>query len=1469
MLHGSSNGSGSRGASRSRLRRMLAVGAAVILAVTGQLAPAAAAGPRAEVSAELLAELAAEGTGRFTVYLRERADLSAAARLTTSDARATEVYQRLTRTASQSQAGLRAELTRRGVRFRAFWIANVLTVEGDRTLVDAIARRPEVSRIEPSRSYELILPKPIRPAAGAGVSGVEWNISNIEAPRVWSEFGVRGEGVVVANIDSGVQFDHPALVASYRGNTGSGFDHNYNWFDPAQVCPEPAPCDNNGHGTHTMGTMVGDDGAGNQIGVAPGAKWIAAKGCESRNCTDESLLAAGQWVLAPTDLNGQNPRPDLHADIVNNSWGGGRNDEWYRRTVDAWRAAGIFPSFSAGNNGPGCDTTENPGDYPNTYAAGSYGVENTISAFSGRGTSSIDGSIKPNIAAPGDNVRSSLPGGGYGLGSGTSMAAPHVSATVALVWSAAPSLLGQVTTTEAVLDDTALDVAALDCGGTVDDNNVFGEGRLNAYQAVSAAPRGPAGQVTGAVTDAADGDPISGATVRAGTLEAVTGADGRYRLTLPAGTHDLTVRAFGFVPATAEVAVTVGEITERDFVLTASPTVTVTGRVTDGSGHGWPLYAKIEVAGLPGGTVFTDPTTGVYSFTAPGDASYRLHTTVRYPGYRPTSTDVTLGSESKTVDIAVPVEPACTAAGYLPGMSDPLLTQHFDGTDAPADWSVVNRTEGGGWAFDDPGGRSNLTGGSGGFAIVDSDALGTGNTQDTDLVTPPLDFTGVNAPLLRFSSDFRAVGVGDAADVDVSTDGGATWVNVWHQGASRRGPRVEEIPLDAAAGAADARVRFRYRGTYAWWWQVDDIELRDRLCTPKPGGLVTGFTTDANTGAPLTGVTVSSVDQPLDRGVSAATPDDPARPDGFYWLFSSLDGAHQFTAAMAPYRSASKTVTVAPNNARRLDFALRAGRLTVTPTDIELHQPYGRTRTATVTVTNTGNAPARVQPVERSGRSSLLGRKGAALVEYRMKGISKARTGTAYGAGVTATGAAPLVDEAWTRLANTPTALFDNSAVVFDGKVYSFGGGAGTGTERRAFVYDPASDAWSALPDLPTARSKPAVAALNDQIYVLGGWGAEATPVATVDVFDPESGTWRTLPGVTNPAPRGATASAVSDGKIYIVGGCADDLCAEDTTDVVVFDPLTNTFDTVADYPQPVSWLACGGIGGKVYCAGGIGATEFTNGFVYDPGADSWSPLPDLPLDLWGAQYAAAGGMLVLAGGATANSTALTNRTVAYDPVAGAWVDLPNVQFARYRGAAACGAYKIGGSPSSFVGSAESERLGGLELCADGGDLPWLTATPEEFTVPPGESRTVKLTLTATAAAGVTQPGRYAVELGLVSDTPYPVPVINVEMNVSPPANWGKVQGRVLGRTCGGAEVPLAATVRINPVGDPAAGQTLVADGEGRYAWWTPRGRYDVLAAKDGWVPQSVRQRIEPGLVSTVDFVLAPVAPCPERLGGI
>ncbi|AGL15204.1 S8 family serine peptidase [Actinoplanes sp. N902-109] len=1437
------------------MRRRTTAGAATLalaITLTGLPARAALAAetPAPRVSSALLATLADDGTATFWVYLRDKADLTAASRIADKDDRATRVYTELTSTAEKSQRGLRALLDAEKATYTSYWAADALRVTGDKALLDAIAARTDVERIDPVRTLEVVEPVAKKPAAKKAAAAPEWGLSDIGAPEVWSAFADRGEGIVVANIDTGVDITHPALKAHYRGAQSNGsVDNNYNWFDPTGICGA-APCDNGDHGTHTMGTMVGDDGAGNQIGVAPGAKFIAAKGCETTSCTDASLLAAGQWILAPTDSSGRNPRPELRPDVVNNSWGGGRGDLWYQETVRAWVAAGIFPAFAAGNAQIAtCNSATDPGDYPDSYAVGAYDSGHAIGYFSLRGTSSIDGSVKPDVAAPGVDVRSSIPGGGYEAWDGTSMATPHVAGSVALLWSAAPSLRGDIAATRALLDDSATDTSDLSCGGTADDNNVFGEGRLNVHDAVVAAPRGPVARATGTVTDAGTGTALAGVTVTAEGRTVTTGTDGKYQLTLEAGTHGITATKYGYVARTSTVTVAESQVVTVNFALTAAPMVTVSGTVTDGSGHGWPLYAKIEVTGRPGDPVYTDPATGRYSLQVPAGTTYTLKVTAVYPGYQPTTQQVTAGTSATTANLAVPVEPACTAAGYKASYSDPLLTENFDPGTTPAGWSVVNRTDGGGWGFTDIGGRGNLTGGSGGFAIIDSDKLGSGKKQDSDLVTPPLDLRGQNAPVLRFNSDFWALS--SPIDIDVSADAGGTWTNVWHQTASRRGPVVEEVPLTPAAGVNGALVRFRYQGSYSWFWQVDNVRVVNRLCTPVPGGLVVGTTTDANTGAALPGVTVTSDDAPADKGVSGA--------DGFFWLFSSGTGAHNFTAAKPTYAALSKSVTVVADGARKTDFALKAGRITVTPTSIESHQTYNTTRTTTVTVTNTGSAPADVEVFERPKGFEALRNPGTAAVSVPMKGLTTAATGASYAATNPKPGTRAA--DAWTPIANYPTAIYDNAAATVGGKIYSVGGGSSTGNEKKAFVYDPTAATWTALPDLPTGRSKPAAAAVDGKLYVLGGWSADGTPVATVDVYDIAAGTWSTLPGATNPKPRAAAGLGVTGGKIYLIGGCTAGTCTA-SADTVVFDPATASFSTAAAYPHLVSWTGCGAIGDKVYCGGGAnGTTYYKDTQVFDPAANAWTAAADLPKDVFGAQATAAGGLLLLAGGAVDQASALSSQTIGYDPVADAWLTLPAMAQPRYRGAAACGAYRIGGSPEPFVGSADAALLDGLGDCEADGDVPWLTPDPVTFTLAAGKSRTLKVSLAATAAAGVPQPGTYTAQLGLKTGTPYQVPAVSVEMNVTPPTGWGKQQGTVTGTSCAGVVTPLKATIRLNGT----TSYTLIADGQGTYAWWLPKGTYQVIVAKDGWIPEVTSVKVSAGFVRTTDFDLEPVVSCAAR----
>ena len=353
--------------------------------------------------------------------------------------------------------------------------------------------------------------KPVQTSVAilAAAGDPEWGVEKIRADEAWVD-GVLGQGIVVANVDTGVEFTHPALIEQYRGNLGGGdFDHNYNWWDPTGICGDE-PCDNVGHGTHTMGTMVGGDGPGPftpDTGVAPGAQWMAAKGCEDFGCSDIALLSAGQFILEPTDLAGENPDGSKRPDIVNNSWGGGPGSTFYLEIVQAWRTAGIIPVFSSGNPGPFCGEGGSPGDYLESFSSGATDINDQIAEFSGRGPSAF-GKINPDVSAPGVNVVSSVPGGGYEAFDGTSMAAPHVAGALALMLSAEPALRGDFAAATDALRATAVDRIDESCGGDEDGdpNNVYGEGRIDAKAAVDLVATGGtlAGTITDSATDAPD-----------------------------------------------------------------------------------------------------------------------------------------------------------------------------------------------------------------------------------------------------------------------------------------------------------------------------------------------------------------------------------------------------------------------------------------------------------------------------------------------------------------------------------------------------------------------------------------------------------------------------------------------------------------------------------------------------------------------------------------------------------------------------------------------------------------------------------------------------------------------------------------------------------------------------------------------------------------------------------------------------
>lgn len=1459
---------------RRTARTLVSAAAAMVLVAAGlatgtgaQAASAAtaagAASPSDKIRPDLAKQLEGKTEGDFWIRFTDRADLSQARGIKDWAKRGTAVAEALKKTAAESQAKVRSELDTAGAKYQSFWATNAIRVSGGSlAMAQNLAAHAEVEGLYAPVAYEV--PETTKGTDEKTVNALEWGIANINADDVWSQYGVKGEGITIANIDTGVQFDHPALVNSYRGNNGDGtFDHNYNWFNAAGTCA--TPCDGDGHGTHTMGTMVGSDGA-NQIGVAPEVKWIAANGC----CpSDAALVTSGQWMLEPTDVNGQNPDASKRPNIINNSWGTRlpSNDPFMEDVTLAWKESGIFGVFSNGNSGPGCQTSGSPGSLASNYSSGAYDVNNNIANFSARGAGQ-NGETKPNISAPGVNVRSSLPGSGYGAISGTSMAAPHLAGTIALLWSAAPAMVGEVDATRALLDNTAIDSADAQCGGTADDNNVFGEGRLDALALLNAAPIGDTGTLAGTVTDAATGAPIADATVTVtgpASRQLITGADGRYSSLLPVGDYQVAVAAFGYQSRTVPATVTQNATTTVDVALTAVPSVTVGGAVTDGSGHGWPLYAKVTVQGPSGVSDYTTPINGRYNLTLPAGATYTLKVEPQYPGYQTVTKEVVVGSGNVTANIAVPVQTnACTTApGYTFG-SDGVY-QTFDGTGVPAGWSVVDHAGTGQvWKFTDDGNRGNLTGGTGNFAIIDSDEYGSGGRQDSSLVSPVVDLTDVAAPVIRFNQDFNQLGP-DRADVDLSVDGGATWTNVLRQAADVRGPRVTEIPIPQAAGQAQVQVRFHYYdASFEWWWQVDNVLIGSEvICRPTNGGLVLGHVRDRNDDGYVNGATVTSKDRPAEKATTVATPDDTELADGFYWLFSSLTGTHTFTASAGNYVSQSKAVDVQADWATAANFRLAAGRLSVKPAQVSatLQMPTGKASRA-FTVTNTGGAPVEVEFSERDGGFELLRADGSRLTEQQVIGSNGAPeqrlnvptsfAARASGMAGNATAAVGPQAAPWTDIADYPANVMDNRVVNLDGKVYSIAGGNGSASTTKNFVYDPIAQSWAPIADLPEARNAMTVGVVGGKIIATGGWAA-AGPSGTTWSYDPGANAWTKV--ADNPAARSAAGQAVVDGKLYAIGGCTTAACTPMSNSVVRYDPGADSWETLPNYPKSVAFASCGGIDGVVYCTGGNdGSASQKASYAFDPGANAWTAIPDAPADNWASSFAVANGKLLVVGGSQGG--AITNAGFAYDPATNSWSNLPNANTARYRGGAACGFYKIGGSSGSFTATPDSEVLPGFEECAEAAaDVSWMTIDKTSATLAPGEQVTVTVGMTA----NVDQPGTYTASVAIKENTPYTVSPVAVTMNVNPPKTWGKLMGTVTGTSCQGASSPLpGAVVQIDSW---AMSWTFATDAEGKYAYWMDRRNnpMTMIVAKDDWKPQTRQTRINTTTPTVEDFALSPI----------
>ena len=600
----------------------------------------ASAAQAASIAPELAAELAARAPQdeiAVIVTLADRVDPRLYAAKDRS-ARDTRLVRALMEKTATTQGPVRTYLQNQGARrFRELWVINGLAVTVRAGVVRQLASFPGVDRI----GLDSVLEAPV-PKSGTAAAP-EWNLDAVHAPELWSQ-GFTGSGVVVANMDTGVDPLHPDLADKWRGGANS-------WYDPHGE--HATPYDRSGHGTQTMGIMVGGAAGGTAIGMAPDARWIAVKLYDDAGFASYSdIHLAFQWLLDP---DGDLVTVDA-PDVVNASWGligtAGQCITEFAADIETLKAAGIAVAFAAGNDGPAPLTSLSPGNNSQVLSAGAVDASLAVADFSSRGPSACDGSVYPKLAAPGVNVNTAdLSFGGlpqYIVVSGTSYAAPHAAGALALLAGAFPH--ASVTQLEAALTAGARDL------GVAGEDNSYGYGLADVQAAYQLLATAAPNQAPAAANDAwsmsagatlaiaapgvlgndgdADGDALTAVLANgpaSGSL--VLDADGGFSYTPNAGftgtdsfaSHPFDCALYSetpTVPITVEPVVNLAPVAGDDVAAApmrktasyAPQVIAVLANDTDPDGSLDPASVAIAAAPNKGGTV-TANADGTVSYT--------------------------------------------------------------------------------------------------------------------------------------------------------------------------------------------------------------------------------------------------------------------------------------------------------------------------------------------------------------------------------------------------------------------------------------------------------------------------------------------------------------------------------------------------------------------------------------------------------------------------------------------------------------------------------------------------------------------------------------------------------------------------------------------------------------------------------------------------------------------------------------
>ncbi|GAA1391165.1 carboxypeptidase regulatory-like domain-containing protein [Catellatospora chokoriensis] len=971
---------------------------------------------------------------------------------------------------------------------------------------------------------------------------------------------------------------------------------------------------------------------------------------------------------------------------------------------------------------------------------------------------------------------------GWAQWGGTSLAAPLLAAMYAL---AGDPLPGTYPVTYPYRKDKAAGLSDVTTGSNGYCGNLLctagagwdGPTGLGTPAGVSALTLGASGQLTGTVTAGQNTHgkkhgALAGVTVTAtdaigATFRATTDAKGRYRLPVPVGGYDVTAAASGYrSPTVVKATVSSGAQVVRDLTLTAIPTRTLTGTVTDGSGHGWPLYAKVAVDGQPD-PVLTDPFTGRYEVELPVGGTYTLRVSpVDLPGYVAGTATATISAPAAgntgpvRRDVVLTADDtSCNATGYA-WRHQGVATDFAGWSGQPEDgWRVTDETGSGQtWRFDDPAHKGNLTGGEGGFATVDT--WSQVGDIDSTLVSPPADLSGVSAPVIGFDGDYYASGFGvQSAYLELSLDNGTSWSVVRHFADVSVSGHLE-IPIPQAAGRAGVQVRFRYQGSIADWWQVDNVFVGTRACAVVPGGFIAGQVRDVNTGGVLSGAKVSA-----GAGSASASRVTATDGNGFYRVFVENGGSVPVTATGLRYGDATAAVRADRDRVVRQDWHLRAGQLAVSRSSLPVSVRPGRTVTSEVRLTNTGDRALRVTLVEqdRGYTPSPGGHRTAGpeapLVKIPVSDGPRSRSFVRSAATARPTQSA-ADGTAWVDLPALPEPLVENVVADNDGTVYSVGGNTYGRMMAEGFVYDPQARVWKPIADLPQPLMSAGGAFVDGRMYVVGGWDKTGEPLATTYAYDPMTDRWSRRADL--PAAVADAATTTVDGKLYVVAGCPSYECYTPSNATYRYDPDTDRWTRLADYPLGVADHACGSSGNGLVCVGGqMPYLKDSTGdaFRYFAESDTWVPTTGLN-PLYGMAYATVGGRLRVIGGVTASS--ITNQVMEFDPATAVWSTLPNANRAVLGGGAACGTYQVGGQVSGDTLTGAAQQLPGAESCIRGTDVSWLSAK-RELTIPAGRTVTVTVAASAPAVAGH---GVYTAQVAFETDTPYRTEPLAVVMTL-------------------------------------------------------------------------------------------------------